>query len=161
MWSIQPYVQILRRPSIRFPTAAKGKIKFAGNYTDLVCIRANGILWVLFLQSLKLAATLQDESVTSHHEDSRKKSFLLCSSVRCNRIDCITPDAVISERKDWDHWQLRLQFSGKRLKGKIWWKILMDRDLPVCKASLHQVSIELGGWFEAFENRENTSQLFR
>lgn len=67
---------------------------------DLVCSRANGILLVFFPQSLKLAATLQDESVTSHHEDSRKKSFLLFSSVRCNRIDSITPDAIISERKD-------------------------------------------------------------
>ncbi|RXN35480.1 deoxyhypusine synthase [Labeo rohita] len=39
-----------------------------------------GYYGYFFLRSLKLATALQDESVTSHHKDSRKKSFLLFSS---------------------------------------------------------------------------------
>lgn len=122
-----------------------------------------GYYGYFFLRSLKLATALQDESVTSHHKDSRKKSFLLFSSVRCNRIDCIMPDAVISERKDWDHWQkeqLRLQFRGKKAERKdLMENINGQKIFPFARR--HFIKSRLGGWFQAFDNRENTSQCFR
>lgn len=85
--------------------------------------RANWILRVFFpLDPLKLAATRQDESVISHHEDSRKKSFLLVffplRGVTASPASRQTPSldrgkTEITGEKE----QLRLQSRGEKKKS--------------------------------------------